>query len=37
MKLWTALKISGVCLAAIGVEAIAAYLIFSNYAFTLGE
>lgn len=37
MKLSTALKISGVCLLAIGVEAIAAYLVFSNYAFTLAE
>jgi hypothetical protein len=37
MKLSTAFKISGVCLAAIGVEAVAAYLIFANYATTLAE
>jgi hypothetical protein len=37
MKLSTALKISGVCLFALAAEAIIAYLIFSNYAFSLAE
>ena len=37
MKLSTALKISGLCLLALVVETIMAYLIFSNYAFTLAE
>jgi hypothetical protein len=37
MKLSTALKISGFCLLALAVETIMAYLIFSNYAFTLVE
>lgn len=33
----TALKISGVCLLALGAEAILAYYMFSNYAFSLAE
>ena len=37
MKLSTALKISGLCLLALVVETVMAYLIFSNYAFTLAE
>ena len=37
MKLSTALKISGFCLLALAAETVMAYLIFSNYAFTLAE
>lgn len=37
MKLSTALKISGFCLLALATEAVIAYLIFSNYAFSLAE
>jgi hypothetical protein len=37
MKLSTALKISGFCLLALAAEATMAYLIFSNYAYTLTE
>jgi len=37
MKLSTALRISGACLFAFAAEAIIAYLIFSNYAFSLAE
>ena len=33
----TALKISGLCLLALGMELITAYFIFSNYAFSLAE
>ncbi len=37
MNLSTALKISGLCLLALVAETVMAYLIFSNYAFTLAE
>ncbi len=37
MKLSTAFKISGFCLFALAAEAVIAYLIFSNYAFSLAE
>lgn len=37
MKLSTALKISGFCLLALAAEAVIAYLIFANYAFSLVE
>lgn len=37
MKLSTALKISGLCLLALGAELVMAYFIFSNYAFSLAE
>ncbi|GEM_PF-2032080 len=37
MRFSTAIKISGVCLLALGVELIMAYFIFSNYAFSLAE
>ena len=37
MKLSTAFKITGLCLAALVAEAMLSYLIFSNYAFTLAE
>lgn len=37
MKLSTALKISGFCLLALAAETVVAYLIFSNYAFSLVE
>jgi hypothetical protein len=37
MRFSTALKISGVCLVALGAELVLAYFIFSNYAFSLAE
>ena len=37
MKLSTAFKITGLCFAALIVEAMLSYLIYSNYAFTLAE
>jgi hypothetical protein len=37
MKFSTALKISGFCLFALAAEAVTAYLMFSNYAFSLAE
>jgi len=37
MRFFTAIKISGLCLLALGVELIMAYFIFSNYAFSLAE
>ena len=37
MKLSTAFKISGICLFALGAEAILSYLVFSNHAYRLAE
>jgi len=37
MKLSTAFKISGLCLFALAAELVLAYVIFSNFAFTLAD
>ncbi len=37
IKFSTAIKITGLCLLALGMELIAAYFIFSNYAFSLAK
>lgn len=37
MRPSTAIKISGICLLAVAAESLLAYLIFSNYAFSLAD